>query len=76
MTTDVILREPFSSTRDEQHPVTWQPADGDEPAYLTLKGAVERLAGYGHDPAMAERILRDGHPLRTPYAFYKIEPRR
>ena len=67
------LKEPFSSTRDDQHPVRWSPADGDTPAYLTLKGAVERLAGYGHDPVEAEARLRRHQPIRTPFAFYMID---
>lgn len=67
------LAEPFSERRDAEHPVTWQPADGDTPAYITLKGACERLAGYGHDPEAARRTLLDGHPIRTPFAFYRID---
>jgi hypothetical protein len=67
------LKEPFSTTRDEQHPVRWSPADGDTPAYLTLKGALERLAGYGYEAAETrERLLRHV-PVRTPFAFYMID---
>ncbi len=66
-------REPFSDRCDAEHPVLWQPADGDTPAYLTLKGAVERLAGYGYDADSARRVLLAGHPLRTPFAFYRID---
>lgn len=68
------LREPFSRTRDDAHPVRWSPADGDTPAYLTLRGAVERLAGYYTDePPWIETTLRKGVPIRTPFAFYMID---
>jgi hypothetical protein len=77
----MALTEPFSRTRDEQHPVRWSPADGDTPAYLTLKGAGERLARYfgetHTDPDEAAQMwiaeLQTGRPLRTPFAFYQID---
>lgn len=68
-----VLREPFSTTRDEAHPVRWSPADGDTPAYLTLKGAVERLTGYGYDPVEVRAGLLAHRPYRTPFAFYMID---
>lgn len=67
------LKEPFSFFRDTEHPVRWSPADGDTPVYLTVKGALERLAGYHIDPAVTERTLLSGVPLRTPFAFYMID---
>jgi hypothetical protein len=68
------LVEPFSRQRDAAHPVRWSPADGDTPAYLTLKGAVERLSCFYNDdpPGWIAETLHSG-PLRTPYAFYAID---
>jgi hypothetical protein len=65
------LSEPFSNRRDAQHPVRWSPADGDTPAYLTLKGAVERLTRWGI--VNAEQSLLAGALLRTDFAFYAID---
>jgi hypothetical protein len=65
------LSEPFSNRRDAQHPVRWSPADGDTPAYLTLKGAAERLERYG--VSNAEQSLLGGALLRTRIAFYAID---
>jgi hypothetical protein len=68
------LSEPFARERDTNHPVRWSPADGDMPAYLTVKGAAERLERYG--VSSAEHSLLAGAVLRTPFAFYAIdEPR-
>lgn len=68
------LKEPFARFRDAQHPVRWSPADGDTPAYLTLKGAGERLARYsGGDPTEYEGLLLTGRLLRTPFAYYAID---
>ena len=73
-TTPTDLQEPFARERDDAHPVRWSPADGDTPAYLTLKGAAERLARYfGGDPADYEADLLCGGPTRTPFAFYQID---
>lgn len=77
MATAEQLQEPWSRTRDAEHPVRWSPADGDTPAYLTLRGAAERLSGYRTDSVDdIAALLLQGVPLRTPFAFYAIdEPR-
>lgn len=81
-TTATDLQEPFARERDAEHPVRWSPADGDTPAYLTLKGAAERLArffGRGQDWTEAQAVewycaeLATGRPLRTPFAFYQVD---
>lgn len=76
-TTTTRLQEPWSRERDAAHPVRWSPADGDTPAYLTLKGAAERLASYYGDPERDVDFwtgaLQDGRPLRTPFAFYQVD---
>jgi hypothetical protein len=73
MTRENGLFEPWNATRDAAHPVRWSPADGDTPAYLTLKGAAERLAGYGIAADVARSTLLAGQQLRTPFAFYQID---
>lgn len=67
------MKEPFSDTRDAEHPVRWSPADGDTPAYLTLKGAVERLTRDGGDPEKVREHLLRGGQERTMFAFYQID---
>jgi hypothetical protein len=67
------MQEPFSTTRDEQHPVRWSPADGDTPAYLTLKGAVERLSRWFGDTEEIAAGLKRGQVFRTDFAFYKVD---
>lgn len=66
---------PFARFRDADHPVRWSPADGDTPAYLTIKGAAERLrryfpADFARD---FEEDLKAGQILRTPFAYYAID---
>jgi hypothetical protein len=68
------MAEPFSRQRNAEHPVRWSPADGDTPAYLTLKGAGERLAKTnGGDPKEYEGLLLEGRLLRSMFAFYAID---
>ena len=70
------MKEPFSDRPDAEHPVRWNSADGNETAWITRKGAVERLEGYGMDPAFVrEHFSALGRgPLRTPFAFYELDP--
>lgn len=67
------LAEPFARERDSEHPVRWSPADGDTPAYLTLKGAVERLTRDGGDPVAVREGLQAGRQFRTMFAFYQLD---
>lgn len=67
------LQEPWARERDTEHPVRWSPADGDTPAFLTLKGAVERLTRDGGNPAAVRDGLLAGRPYRTMFAFYQID---
>jgi hypothetical protein len=69
------LYEPFARERDALHPVRWSPADGDTPAFLTLKGAAERLFNYGIGESVDDvaAMLQAGTLLRTPFAFYAID---
>lgn len=48
--------------------------DGSEDDSMPLSQAVDRLAGYGWDKDDARRLLLEGAKLRTPFAFYEIEP--
>lgn len=63
----------FAERPDAEHSVRWQPANGDEPAFIPLFEAVRRLGGHGYDEAEAEAMLRSGTTLRTPFAFYRID---
>jgi hypothetical protein len=71
------LDEPFSRTQDRDHPVRWSPADGDTPAYLTLKGAAERLASHfaldRKDVEWYAYELAAGRRFQTAVAFYVVD---
>lgn len=67
----------FAEHPDAEHPIRWQPADGDVPRYIPVFEAVRRLSGYYVDTdesgsGWIERTLRSGVPLRTPAAFYQL----
>ena len=60
----------FAPLPDAEHSVRWQPADGDDPAFMPMFEAVRRLEGYGFTDV--EQTLRSGATMRTPFAFYRL----
>ena len=64
-----MTRPGWSNTRDAEHPIRWDSADGNETAYLTRAEALRRLANAYRDPAAA---LDCGRPVRTPFAWYTV----
>ncbi len=65
----------FAEHPDDEHPIRWQPANGEEPMYLPLFEAVRRLVGYGFTEDDVTRGLLAGAPFRTPFAFYQLHER-
>lgn len=62
-----MAHETWMAEPDAVHTVKWVSADGDETWYLSRDEALDRLARYYVDPALA---LDSGHTIRTPFAFY------
>ena len=67
-------RPGWSPTQDALHRIRWTPAGADEePAYLTVDEAVERLERYLAAPAEDLRAgLLAGGVFRTAFAYYEL----
>ena len=63
-------RSAWMPVPDDTHPVRWESADGRERYWITRDEAIDRLAQWYRDPALA---LDCGHPVRTPFAWYTNE---
>jgi hypothetical protein len=70
MAVAVVQSDLFADSPDAEHSVRWQPADGDSPKFVPMFEAVRRLENYGIEDA--EKLLREGQTLRTPFAFYAL----
>ena len=65
--------EPFADVADEDHPIQWESAGGNEPVrFVTWKEAIRRLGNYGYGEWTVREVLRRGEMIRTDFAFYRI----